>query len=158
MSLSHMFQSRDHYFISQLHDQHLISGVLIGANGTAIILLSINFRLLFIPAKKPKKQKNKKRQILKTFTAEAPREPTWSIFFIYLTSYTDQQYYSVDLCVRQDKKKTKKKIICKDYICSVSTFCWIHIKNSSGAQSEASARFSEWEALKLPRRRTYFQL
>lgn len=46
-----------------------------------------------------------KESLLKTFTmrAEAEWEQIWSNFLIYCVgSYTDLEFYSVDLCVKQD--------------------------------------------------------
>lgn len=149
----------------QPHDHHLISGVLIGDQIIRDLISEIGvlfFYFLLIRPCKSEKQKTKER-LFKTFTAWAEAQrgkkpgPTFLFtVWVYTQIYNSRQ---IDLRVRQEEKK--KKNSAQTLVCSASTFRWLHIKNMAlepRVKGEASARFSEWEALKVPRWRNYFQL
>lgn len=117
--------------------------------------------LLFPSYTSLQKWKTKER-LFKTFTwAETPKRKKPGPTFLFTVWVYTQIYNSrqIDLRVRQEEKK--KKNSAQTLVCSASTFRWLHIKSMAlepRVKGEASARFSEWEALKVPRRRNYFQL
>lgn len=109
-----------------------------------------------------KTKKQKKGYLKPSQHEQKPKEGKNLVPLSYLLCGFYTQIYNsrqIDLRVRQEEKK--KKNSAQTLVCSASTFRWLHIKNMAlepRVKGEASARFSEWEALKVPRWRNYFQL